>query len=132
MIKVHLIAQILLFSVVNDLLSIPCFPLVLLYASDIGELLTERFSGSKGKGRIYLQPTTCLYSFYLKHRSRFVITSFVSACLLLQTPENVSMSLHAGKLFYKKISIYNIYKPSTWQTQGKMMYSGISLQKVLV
>lgn len=64
--------QTLLFSVVNDLLSILCLSLVLLDASDTGELLTEWFLGSKGEGGIYLQPTTCLYSFYLKHRSRFV------------------------------------------------------------
>jgi len=38
MVKAPSTEQLLLFSAVNDLLSIPCLSLVLLYASDIGKL----------------------------------------------------------------------------------------------
>lgn len=38
MIKAHSVEQLLLFSAVNYFLSILCLPLVLLYASDMGEL----------------------------------------------------------------------------------------------
>lgn len=69
--KAHSMEQLLLFSAINDL-SILCLPLVLLYASDTGELTDIGISGEKRRRGKLVTTHYLPYSFYLKHRSRFV------------------------------------------------------------